>query len=300
MKHRSNFRLNWRRLNQSVCLLIGILISAVAARAQTTPPPAPPLPVQPIYEQCETLSAGTAADTAIARAIASLTDKDPKVRAQAAQQLSQTCDRRAVEPLVRLLKDEDPLLRIAAVEALGQLGDLDSIESLIDVIYDKDWRVRLALARSLCSFRSFRARSMVLNGIASPRDGEITEENEMRVRCAAIIMLNQLKDISYSRKSMTFMFGYLQTSREPIRRIAEQTMFELKNTRNASYELIGILKQNNNPVLRRWAASWIGKLGIERGRAALEEAAIGDRDAAVRYTATEALALLKSDKEPGR
>src|SRR5262245_3874554 len=62
-----------------------ILFVSACVKAQTNDPGLKP---QPIYEQCPKLNAGTAADDPVAKAIASLKDKDPKVRAQSALQLS--------------------------------------------------------------------------------------------------------------------------------------------------------------------------------------------------------------------
>jgi hypothetical protein len=67
-----------------------------------------------------------------------------------------------------------------------------------------------------------------------------------------------------------------------IRQLAEQTLFALKNTRNGPSEFNAILKQNSAPMLRRWAAVWIGKIGIESAQAVLEEVSTSDSDPGVR------------------
>lgn len=245
---------------------------------------------QPIFDQCNSLTAGST--EAVTRAIALLKDKDSKVRVQAAQQLSKSCDPRAVEPLIEMLRDEDPVIRVAAVEALGRLGDPESIQPLNDLLNDKDWRIRLALVSSLSSFKTFSARNPVLNVIANPGSEEITDVDDMRVRCAAILTLNQLADVSYSRKALLFLYTFLQSKQTAIRHLAEQTMIALKNTRNGSIELIALVKQSNNPELRRWSAEWIGKVGIERGREVLQEVAEKDPNAKVKQEAAAALKAL--------
>lgn len=259
------------------------------AQTQTVQP-------QPIYDQCAALTTGTAADDEVARAVHALKEKDAKARLQAAEKLGQSCDKRAVEPLIDLLKDSDPLTRAAAIEALGKLGDKGSVTPLIELIYDQDWRVRLALVSALASFKTFEARNTVVNGIANPSDKDIQDVDDMRVRCAAILTANQLKDVSHSRKSILFLYNFLNSSHAPIRQLAEQTMYALKQTRNGPTELIAIFKQNQNPELRRWSALWIGKLGIENGREVLQEAAANDRDPSVKQAANEALAMLKTGK----
>ncbi len=276
----------------AACSIVLLLVCACAS-AQTQNPIVKP---QPIYEQCKALNAGTATDDAVAKSIALLKDKDAKVRAQSAIGQAKACDTRAVDPLIDLLKDPDATVRAAAVEALGRLGHLDSSEDLINLIQDPDWRVRMALVSSLASFKTFRVRNMVLNGIANPSGADITDVDDMRVRCAAILTCNQITDTSYSRKAVLFLYAFLQSKHEPIRKLAEQTMFELKSTRNGPTEIAAILKQSNAPMLRRWAAEWIGKLALERGRTALEEAAASDADPTVKRLAAESLTRLKTAK----
>ncbi len=266
----------------------------VCVRAQTAT--VNPLP---LYNQCQSLTSGTsggATDEAVAHAVASAKDKDPKVRVEAAQQLSASCDKRAVEPLVELLRDRELSVRLAAIEALGKLGDADSVRELNELIDDQDWRVRMALVGALASFKTFQARNLVVNGIANPNGADIADLDDMRVRCAAILTANQLTDVIHSRKSILFLHLFLQSKREPIRLLAEQSMFALKNTRNGSSELIAILKLSTSPEVRRWAAEWIGKLGIENARDILTEASIKDPDERVKQAAAEAIKALNNAK----
>lgn len=288
-----------RPINRSILLALwwalwstsSILMSAGRAGAQTAT-----VEPQPIYQQCQALTPGVAADDAVARGIASLTDKDPKVRAQIARQLGQSCDKRATEALIGLLQDQELSVRLAAIEAIGKLGDPDSVPALNELIDDKDWHVRLALVSSLASFNFFYPRNLVVNGIANPNGLEINDVDDMRVRCSAILTINQLKDVVHSRKPVLFLHLLLQSKHEPIRQLAEQTMFALKNTRNGASELIAILKQNNSPELRRWSAQWIGRLGIENGREILTEVAAKDAAPKVREAAAEALKALNGTK----
>lgn len=272
-----------------------LLICALSGASQAQPQ-AQPIKPQPIHEQCPALTAGKAADDAVTRAMASLKGKDTKARTEAAQQLGQSCDSRAVDPLIESLRDEDPLIRIAAVEALGKLGDPVSVDDLIELIFDSDWRVRMALIGTMASFKTFKARNTVLNGIANPNGADITDENDMRVRCAAILTVNQLRDVQYSRKAILFLHFFLESKHENIRRMAEQTMYELKNTRNGATELFALLKQYNFFQIRRWAAYWIGRLGIESGREVLQNAAANDPDPSVQRVAADALKQLPAVK----
>jgi HEAT repeat protein len=268
-------------------LLCGLIaLNAVGAQGQARLEPLP------IFEQCTILIDGAAPGETLKHQLAQLKGTDAKQRQAAVEQLSKSCLSQAVEPLIDLLNDPEPQTRIAAIETLGQLGAKDSIEPLVERTSDPAWQVRLALVRALSSFKTFHTKNAVLNNIANPSDVVVTDENDMRVRCVAILTLNQLSDVQFSRKAVQFLYGYLRSNQLNIRQLAEQTMVALKETRNGPAELTGILKQHNMPEMRRWAALWLGELHIERGRQALEEAAANDAAPAVKHAATEALAKL--------
>ena len=111
----------------------------------------------------------------------------------------------------------------------------------------------------------------------------------MRLRCVAILTACQLKDVSHSRKSILFLNDFLNSRHAPIRALAEQTLMELKNTRNGETEMIAIMKQSRNPALRLWAATWIGKIGFTGAREALQDIAATDSDPQVKQAAAESL-----------
>ena len=268
--------------------VLALWLSCAGALLAQTPPVKP----QPIYEQCQTRQPAKSANAALV----ALNGKETKVRLAAIQQLSRACDSRAVEPLIGLLKGEDSRIRVAAVEALGKLGDPTAVEYLIELVADSDWRLRTTLISALVSFRTFKARNQVLNAMANPNGAEVTDEDDMRVRCAAILTLNQLEDVQYSRKAILFLMGFLASPHKPISKLAEQTMCELKNTRNFPTEMFAILKRDSFFKLRIWAADWLGKLKMESGREVLENAAANDADPRVRQAAAEALKQLPLTK----
>lgn len=271
----------------TICFSVFLLGSAACANAQNAP-----IKSLPIYEPCESLVTGTSQDDAAAKAIASLKNTDAKTRAQAAQQLGKACDRRAVDPLLDALSDPDTSVRIAAAEALGRLGDQESIQPMIDVLGNQNIQVKMAMVSALASFPGFKGRNAVVNQVANPSGADITDEADMRLRCAAILTACQLKDVSHSRKSILFLNGFLESRHAPIRALAEQTLMELKNTRNGETEMIAIMKQSANPVLRRWAATWIGKIGFTGAREALQEVAASDSDPGAKQAAADSLKRL--------
>lgn len=278
-----------QRNMQSLFPLFILLASLSAACATAQTAPVKPLP---IYEQCAELKAGTAADDAVAKAVAALKSQDAKTRAEAAKQLAAACDSRGVDPLIDLLKDPDTAVRIATVEALGKLGDPNSVQLMIDTVAEQNSQVRMAMISAFASFKTFPARNAVTNHIANANGEDISDEADMRVRCTAILTVCQLKDVQHSRKAILFLNLFLQSKHASTRKLAEQTMLELKNTRNGSAEMTGILSQSNDPMLRRWAAQWIGKIGLTDARGALETAAATDSDPTVKQLAADSLKQL--------
>lgn len=244
-----------------------------------------------LYKQCARLTNGPS--ESLKRELSALKSADGVVRAAAVKHLSQACHQQAVEPLLDLLRSEDAPTRIAAIETLGHLGAPDSVDPLRELTGDPDWRVRLALIPALASFKAFQARNAVLNGIFNPTGVDVSDEDDMRVRCVAALTLNQMPDVTFSRKSVQLMTLLLHSNRLNIRQMAEQTMYSLKDTRNGVNELVGILKQHNMPEMRRWACEWLGKLGAERARPTLEEVAANDASPVVKNAAADALAKLQ-------
>jgi HEAT repeat protein len=268
----------------ALLLFVELIICAPAFAQQSSE--LRPIRAEPLYERCALLR-----DTGVsaASALAALKDKDAQKRVKAAQALAASCDARAVEPLVAALKDPEASVRVAAVQALGQLGDRSAIEPLIEATSDEDWRVRAALARALCSFQTYASSNAALNRLANPGGEKVTDEGDMRARCQAILMINQLHDVRFSRKAIGFLFSFLDHQDEKLRLIAQETAMELKNSRNGFRELIGILKQSNFPDFRRKAVYYLGKYKIEETIPILTEISIEDRDPMVRKIAEEAL-----------
>ncbi len=108
--------------------------------------------------------------------ISDLGDEDPMVRVYAAENLGQTGDKQAVQPLARALKDgdqdvrkvaresliqilikilddTDPRSRAMAAKALGQIGDKRSIRPLVRAFKDNDQTVRTAAKLALALIR---------------------------------------------------------------------------------------------------------------------------------------------------
>ncbi len=271
------------------CLFSGLLavLCSSTALAQFSKTPA-------LYEQCEASAENAANTVSIAKTTAGLKNTDAKKRIEAVQALAKTCDPRVNDTLLGLLQDEDASVRVAAVEALGKLGKQEAIEPLIEALQsDKDWRVRAALGLTLGSFNVHAARNATLNVLVNTGNVKVTDEGDMRARCFGVLVVNQMRDVRFSRKAISFLFEFLDHDDPKLRQVAEATAVELQHTRNGVHELIGILQQHNYPEYRRKAAYWLGQWGVAEARAALEQTALGDRDSGVQQTAKAALAKLK-------
>ncbi len=277
---------NWMRVYSWSVLFAGLLWSVLPASAQAIKAPT-------LYEQCQALAENSAATPIITQATTALKNADAKKRSEAAQTLAKTCDARAVEPLLNALRDDAATVRVAAVEALGQLGHPDAIDPLIEALQDNDWRVRAALGLSLGSFNIHKARNAVLNILVNPGSGKMGDEGDLRARCLGVLVVNQMRDVRFSRKANKFLFEFFNNDDPKQHKLVEATAAELQHTRNGLHELIGILQQETFPEYRRKAAYWLGQWGLEEARGALGQASVGDRDAGVQQTAKEALAKLK-------
>ena len=248
-----------------------------------------PVRALPLYEQCAALQS---ADEKTPAMIAALREADPGRRAKAAEALAKSCDARAAEPLAAALRDKEAAVRLAVVEALGRLGDRSAIEPLVEALTDEDWRVRAGIGRALASFQTQPSGNATLNVLVNPGDNKVTDEGDMRARCTGVLLVNQLRDVRFSRKAIGFLFSFLANENPALRRIAEEAALELKNTRNGYHELVAILKQHNYPEFRRRAAWYLGKFNLEAARPVLAEASIADRDASVQRAAKEALEMM--------
>lgn len=246
-----------------------------------------------LVSQCETLRSEGEPAEAVRKNLDALKDKDAKVRQQAAQKLAVACDRRAVDSLLILLNDAEPAVRIAAVETLGKLGARTTIDPLLEALNgEKDWTVKYAYADALAAFQVHRASYDVLNALANPQGGQVKDLAEMRTRCHAILLVNQLRDVNFSRKAVGILFEFIDDRRPEFRQLAEQTFQRLGETRNGKHELMGILRQNRYPEYQLKAVTWLGRLGIEDAREVLLEMSKTEIDARVKKAIQETIALL--------
>ncbi len=239
--------------------------------------------------QCESLTTGSPED-AIARDLASLTAPQSEGQTEEIlRQLAGSCDTRAVGALIARLGASSLPTRLAAIDGLGRLGGQASAEALLTQLFDPSPQIRLALIPAMVAFPEFRMRNSVLNSIARGNPQETETPEKASLTGVAMLTLNQLIDTSFNRKAILFQFDLEQAGIPAIQPTVASSMRGLTKTRNGVRELIGILKKHNAPVIRQWAATWLGKLRVEEARDALQNTAVKDLNPAVKAAAEAAL-----------
>ena len=245
---------------------------------------------RPLIQQCEELKDGE--DAAVAKAAQDLKTADAAGKIRLAGELGKTCHKKSADPLQLLLQDKDPLVRVAAIEALAQLGDEATIEPLIELAKDPDWRVRLAVGPALCAFQKQTSSYAALNYLGVTSSTFPLNEEDARARCITFLALEQMHNVSFSRKPLFYLFSLQEHQDEKVRQVARETLLAFKDTRNGTRELIALLKQGINPNQRRNCAYWLGQQKAEIGRNILTEVAANEPEESVKKAAAEALKLL--------
>jgi HEAT repeat protein len=269
------------------------------------PPATPAQGVQevrawPLHEPCRPLAEGRRpADPARL----GMRDEAPDRRIAAIASLVGLCHRAGLEAVAGALTDPEAAVRRAAVEALGKMRELRPIrpsatdeepadpllEALLRLVRDPDWQVRAELARTLASFQVYQASNTVLNQMANPAGQRILDEHDLRVRCQAILLINQLRDVRFSRKSIGFLALFIDYPEPRLRAIAAETVAELEKTRNGYHELVGIARKPGAPQLRIRAIEWLGGWKRVEIRPWLEELAATEANLRVREAAVRTL-----------
>ncbi|MFZ4627757.1 MAG: HEAT repeat domain-containing protein [Blastocatellia bacterium] len=270
----------------SVLLITCLLTTSWAAVSRPVQPAIAPVAIP---KQCESLTTGSPED-AIAHDLASLALPQSEAKTEETlRQLAGSCDTRAVMALIARLGASSLSTRLAAIDGLGRLGGQESAEALLEQLSDPTPQIRLALIPAMVAFPESRMRINVLNLIARGNPQEIETPEKAALTGVAMLTLNQLIDTSFNRKAILFQFELEQAGIPAIQPTVASSMSGLTKTRNGVRELIGILKKHNAPVIRVWAATWLGKLRVEEAREALQNTAANDQNSGVKDAAAAAL-----------
>lgn len=282
-----------RGQNSSVLLIACLFGTSWAAVSRSAQPVIAPMPIP---KQCETLTTGSPED-ALASSLASLALPQSEAKTEEIlQQLAGSCDTRAVAAMIARLGASSLSTRVAAIGGLGRLGGRESAEALIELLSDPTPQIRLALIPAMVAFPEPKLRISVLNRIARGNPQEIRTPEKAYLTGVAMLTLNQLIDTSFNRKAILFQFELEQEGIPAIQPTVMSSMGGLTKTRNGVRELIGILKKHNSALIRKWAATWLGKLRAEEAREALQNSAVNDQNSTVKDAA--AAALQELDRPP--
>lgn len=208
-----------------------------------------------------------------------LDDRDPTVRALAAEALARIGNPAALSSIFPRLADENPRVVQAAVAAIQSLGSAETERLALEAARSPEPTVRRAALRILAYFGYASALPIFLDAL---------RESDPRQREAAIQGLAFLDDPHA-------LDALLQAARDPddrTRAMATRALGQAgEDLRVTSYLLKGL--SDRDAWVRYYAAQALGRLGIEvaaRPIAALLEDPAGQ----VRVAAVEALAHLQS------
>ncbi len=133
---------------------------------------------------------------AVGPLIEALKDKDLRVRMNAADALGKIRDARAVEPLIKVLRDKDYNIRMNAAEALGRIKDERAVEPLIEALKDEDnifLNIQWKAADALCEIGGERVIELLVQGLKDENKG---------VREGAAYALGKIKDCKKYKKGI--------------------------------------------------------------------------------------------------
>ncbi|MCZ2390787.1 MAG: peptidylprolyl isomerase [Acidobacteria bacterium] len=147
-----------------------------------------------------------------------LSDKDARVRADAANALTRLRAKNAADALIRLVKTErDPVARANAARAIGASGDKAAAAMLAELAAkDSDSRVRISAVRSLASLKDAAAGKKLIEranallkqaidkGLVSRRIGRPDELTELLELASA---LGRIFDGTGSKDALEFLRG---------------------------------------------------------------------------------------------
>ncbi len=152
------------------------------------------------------------------QAIENISNPDPYVRRQAAEQLGTLRDLRAVPYLKKLLKDDNPFVRQTAVDSLGLLRAEDALPELSYILLnDKEPQVRQSVAVAMGYIGSKQAVKPLIEVLSSTttppavRYAACSTLGILRSTEAVTVMISLLSEPDINlKKSIVFALGKIQ------------------------------------------------------------------------------------------
>lgn len=224
--------------------------------------------------------------------MASLSDKDWRLRSNAAEILGSKRDPEIIKPMIEALNDKKSLVRRNAAEAMGDIDDPMVIEALIVALRDIDYDVRRLASDSLAKIGKSTVEPLIVamkNKNYKIQEGAIEALERMpmfagiRDRRAVMPLIDKLKDTNpYIRKLAARALGSVGGS---------GSLYETGDPR-AVEPLISALQDENSDV-REAAAQALGPTGDPHAVEPLISA-LKDEDHFVRVRAAQALRGIKA------
>ncbi len=208
-----------------------------------------------------------------------LSDKNKKVRMNAALALGSIGDPRAVEPLIAALSDKNRMVRREAANSLGEFRDERALEPLINALKDEDSGVRQYSARSLGRFDNERALSPIV---------ELLSDNDLSVSqwsCEAIGELGIAR-----QDAIDSLKGLLKHKNKRMQLSAAGSLGRLgdKSGFDLAMDILEGGRLRQKKFLRAYAAEALGYIGDPLASPQLMEAA-QSKDKFLREAAIRAL-----------
>jgi len=116
-----------------------------------------------------------------------LNDEDYNERMEAAFDLGQLGDKRAIDPLLRALKDENVQVKKFAAISLGKFLDPRALEPLIDLSYDKSVQVRYGAVMGLAEYKNEKVSKRMIELLHDP-------DSDTDIQIAILNVLEEYKD----------------------------------------------------------------------------------------------------------
>lgn len=123
-----------------------------------------------------------------------LQDADWRVRRNAAQALGVARDQRAVEPLIATLGDRTLTVRQRAAVALGRLRDPRAIPALIDMLGDHNWNLTRDVTHALRKFGAAAIPALLAALDTAEPDRPADEQRRLRVQVIDLLAATKHDD----------------------------------------------------------------------------------------------------------
>jgi HEAT repeat protein/predicted O-methyltransferase YrrM len=210
-----------------------------------------------------------------------LDDRDPNVRAYAAQSLGGMRPERVVPSLITLLHDSDSYVRNAAAGALGRTGSGQAVPPLIEALHDPARDMAIAAARALGRIRHPDVVAPLIEALGRP---------EWKAVGAAAQSLGALG----AKEAIGPLIRCFEEMPDGPYHLVGRALWDLGSERAVDAWIAG-LKKGSWWYTRSACAAELGRNKLEKGLIPLQEA-LKEESPEVRRAAALALMEFRSEK----